>query len=114
MNTVNLIGNLTKDIEIKNSQNDKPYVLFTLAVRRDKETTDFIDCSAWNKTAEMMKEYCKKGEKIGVTGQLRVNVKKTEDSFKKFVDVVVSSITFLGQKEKTQKVSDLGPDEFPF
>ena len=70
MNTVNLIGRLTKDPELKYTSNRKGNTRFTLAVSRNKDETDFINCVAWEKTAENIAEYFKKGSQIAVQGAM--------------------------------------------
>ena len=73
MNQVQLIGNLTKDIELRKTADGKSVVNLTLAVARtyDREKADFISCQAWEKTADILSQYCYKGFKIGVTGQIQ-------------------------------------------
>ena len=61
INRVILIGRLTKAPELKSTPNGKSVVNFTLAVQRDKETSDFINCIAWSKTAEILAQYTSKG-----------------------------------------------------
>lgn len=72
MNNVQLIGNLTKDIELRKTQSGKSVVNFTLAVARtfNREETDFIQCQAWGKTADILHQYCRKGFKIGLSGNI--------------------------------------------
>lgn len=72
MNNVQLIGNLTKDIELRKTQCGKSVVNFTLAVARtfNREETDFIQCQAWGKTADILHQYCCKGFKIGLSGNI--------------------------------------------
>ncbi len=72
MNRVDIIGNLVKSPELIRTQTGKAVCSFTLAVYRDKEHTDFINCVAWNKSAELMNTYCQKGDKIGVSGSIQV------------------------------------------
>lgn len=72
MNRTDLIGNLVREPELRTTQNGKYVCSFTLAVYRDKEHTDFINCVAWNKSAELMNTYCQKGDKIGVSGSIQV------------------------------------------
>ena len=74
MNKVELIGRLTSDVETKEfgKGNDKgTYANFSLAVRRDEENTDFIDCTAFGKTAEFIEEYLSKGNRIAIEGSLQ-------------------------------------------
>lgn len=77
MNQVNLIGRLTKDIELKKTNSGKSFTRFTLAVNRivKKEnqqgpTADFIQCVAWNQTADALANFCSKGSQIGVNGSI--------------------------------------------
>ena len=72
MNAINLTGRLTKDVELKTTQNGKSVCSYTLAVNRPKvkDTTDFITCVTWNQGAEYLSKYAHKGDKVGVTGML--------------------------------------------
>ena len=72
MNTVNLIGNICHDIELRQTPSGKSVVQINLAVKRPyaKDTTDFIPCVIWNQTAEFIAKYGKKGSKIAVTGKI--------------------------------------------
>ena len=73
MNSVCIIGRLTKDVQERRTQNGTPVVSFTLAVdRRKKEDgADFINCIAWNKSAETIAKYVHKGDLFGVTGYIQ-------------------------------------------
>ena len=64
MNQVLLIGRLTKDPELKYSQSGKAFCRFSIAVTKEfnRNETDFFDCVAWNKTAEIIAEYMRKGK----------------------------------------------------
>lgn len=73
MNIVVIQGRLTADAEIKMTPNGKQVTTFTIAVPRDKETTDFITVQAWEKKAEFVNRYFGKGKPITVIGELRVN-----------------------------------------
>lgn len=111
MNNVNLIGRLTKDPELKTTPNDTKLSRFCIAVDgmkdRDGNTTaDFIDCIAWNKTAELVTKFFKKGSRIGVNGRLHTTSFETDGGEKrKFVEVIVNSIDFLDPK-KTESAPD--------
>lgn len=69
MNRVNLIGRISQDLEIKTFKETK-VLKFGLAVRRDKEKTDFINITCFNKTAETIEKYFKKGCMIGIDGKI--------------------------------------------
>ena len=72
MNTINLVGRLTADPELKTTQSGKSVCSFTLAVNRPrvKDTTDFINCVSWNQSAEYLTNYGRKGSLVAVTGVL--------------------------------------------
>jgi single-strand DNA-binding protein len=125
MNQVNLIGRLTKNIEIKMTPNQKVVTQFNLAVYRTKDETDFISCVAWNKTAELLETYTSKGSQIGVNGTLRTRNYDDPNipNRKVYVtEVLVNSITLLDSKKKEQEtyqpsyepVADITSDDLPF
>lgn len=104
MNSVNIIGRLTRDPELRKTANGTSVTNFCLAVNRAKEAADFIDCVAWKQTAELAEKYLSKGSKIGVTG--RIQTRSYEDSYgkkKKAVEVVVEQMQFLDTGEKKQE-----------
>ena len=103
MNRIVLLGNNVKDPEVRHTQNDNVYATFTIAVARrfDRDKTDFINCIAWNKTAEIIAQYVKKGDKIAVSGRLQIDKNETDDgSVRYFTNVVVDEITFLTSKKE--------------
>ena len=115
MNIVVLIGRLTKGIELKKSQNDKYYTRFTLAVPRQtaKDETDFINCVAFGKVAELMEKYLHKGDKIGIEGKIQVAKYTTKEGEKRTqFDVFVDNVQFL-EENKNKKATD-EEDDFPF
>ena len=87
MNKVILIGRTTKDIELKG--NETKVANFTLAVPRNgnKEVTDFISCVAFDKKAEILKEYVKKGNKVAIQGSIQIS--KYEKEGKTFYNTQV-------------------------
>ena len=64
MNNVSLIGRITNDLEVKATSTGKSVLNFCIAVNKDKETTYFIDCVAWNTTATNIGKFFKKGSQI--------------------------------------------------
>ncbi len=100
MNLVVLTGRLTRDPELKYGQSGKAYCRFSLAVDRpfQKGETDFINCVAFGKTAELIGEYLRKGRKTGVQGRLQMNRYEVEGEKRTTYDVVVDNIEFLEGK----------------
>lgn len=71
MNSISIDGRLGKDPEIKHLNSGKAVCNFTIANQRNKETTDWFDCVAWDKTAEFIAQYFHKGKGINVEGSLQ-------------------------------------------
>ena len=78
MNKVLLIGRLTKDVDLRKTQNGTSYARFTLAVNRrfkgndpQGQDADFISCVAWDKRAEVMYQYLGKGSQVGIEGRIQ-------------------------------------------
>ena len=105
MNSTNLIGRLTKDLEIRYTGNGKAVVNFTVAVDRpfSRDKTDFIECVAWEKTAENMSQYLKKGSQIGVTGYITTRNYENNQGQKVYVtEVLADRVQFLDSKNDNQ------------
>ena len=104
MNKCLLTGRTTNDIVVRNTQSDKAVTNFTLAVDRPKEGTDFINCVAWNKVADLLEKYVKKGDKLGVIGRIQARSYDDQNGKKVYVtEVVVDEIEFLQPKAKEEK-----------
>lgn len=105
LNNVSLTGRLTKDPELRQSQNGLSIGNFTLAVNRtykDNEgntQADFINCVLFRKTAEVAKDYAFKGHLVGVTGRLQSRSYENKDGQRVFVtEVVVDNLALLETK----------------
>ena len=107
MNKVLLIGRITKDLELRHTSNDKAVCDFTLAVNRDKENADFINCVVWNSQAENLCKYQGKGSLIAVFGELRVDTYEVEGNKRYKTYVYVNNIEFLSKKEETMPTKEL-------
>lgn len=96
MNNVSLIGRLTRDPEVRYTQNQKMYAQFNLAVNKvGVDGADFINIVAWNKTAELVSLYFKKGNKIGITGRINTRNYDDNDGKKVYVtEVIADNIDF--------------------
>lgn len=105
MNTYVGVGRLIKDIELKNV-NDKSVATFTIAITRPYKNadgeyeTDFINCECWGNIANTTKEYCRKGDVVGIKGSLRCDSYTDKDGNKKYRTYVsAEKITFLSSKK---------------
>ena len=109
MNKVQLVGRLTKDVELKTTSNQKAFCNFTLAVdRRFKDANgqrqaDFINCVAWNQTAEFIQKYFQKGSKIGVCGSIQTRSYDNNNGQKVFVtEVIVDEAEFVESQQRSE------------
>ena len=106
MNKVVLMGRLTRDPEVRYSQGENALAIarYTLAVdrrfKRDGEqTADFINCVAWNKTADLMTQYLHKGSLIGLEGRIQTRSYDNQQGQRVYVtEVVAESVQFLEPK----------------
>lgn len=119
MNSCNFCGRLTKDPELKTTQSGKKYTRFCLAVDgiKDKDgnkTADFVDCIAWNKSAEIIAQYARKGSKLGVSGRYHTTTYDDKNGEKrKSVDIVVNEFELLDSKPKDQPAPTQQAQELP-
>lgn len=109
MNKVILIGNITKDIELKTTAGGTSVATFTVACQRNYKNaegryeTDFINCVAWKNTADFLSKYFGKGSSIAVTGRMQTRSYEAQDGGKRYVtEVIVEETEFVGKKEKTE------------
>lgn len=107
MNQLVLIGRTTDELERKVTTSGKSVVSFNIAVKRpyNSDVTDFFRCVAWEKTSDLMSQYVKKGDKIGITGILTTRSWTTQSGEKRsVVEILVNSFDFCGEKEKGEKI----------
>lgn len=127
MNKIILIGNLTRDIETRTTQNGKEYCIFSLAVDRHEKNadgvniTDFFDVIAGGAIVPALAQYGKKGKKIGVTGVMtQKSVKDENGKARIFYTVRGETFDFLtpraeeAAKTEAQKKIDYDDSDIPF
>lgn len=109
INRVVLIGRLTRDPELRRTQQGDAVTSFTLAVNRNytakdgQQQADFINCVVWRKQAENVEKYCSKGSMVGVEGRLQSRSYDNAQGQKVFVtEVFCSNVQFIGSGQKNQ------------
>ena len=103
MNEVILIGRLAKDAELKfTSREGKSVATFTLAVERKisskkgERETDFINCVAWDKAAEVVSQYSSQGRLLSVSGRLKTRSFIDKERIKRYViEVICNEINIV-------------------
>ena len=106
-NKVFLMGNLTRDVELKYTPNNQPVAAFGIAMNRryrtregeDREDTTFVDCEAWGRTAEVMNQYLAKGRPVFVEGRLKLDQWQDKDGNNRSkLRVVVENFQFIDSR----------------
>ena len=108
LNSVVLVGRLTKMPELFVTENGRKGSFVTLAVNRGYKNqngeyeTDFLDCTLWSGIAENTAEYCKTGDVIGVHGRVQSRLIENDDGEKfKKMEIVADRVTFLSSAKKS-------------
>ncbi|MFW6138211.1 MAG: single-stranded DNA-binding protein [Spirochaetota bacterium] len=109
INHVVLVGRLTRDPELNYTQSGRAVCRFSIAVNRSSGSTDdnqdgsssFFNIVAWNKTAEICKEYLAKGKQVGISGRLQQRRWSGQDGMRRSrVEIVASNVQFFGPPVK--------------
>ena len=130
MNNVNIIGRLTKDVEVRKTSTNKSVSSFSIAVdnlatKDGEKTTSFFNCNAWNNVAETLSKYTRKGDRIAISGSLIQRNYENKNSEKiSVVEINVNSITLIENKKENASVNSenkavendnkINDDDLPF
>lgn len=105
LNQVVLVGRLVYDLEVKKSDNGKKIAIITLAIPRSFKNiegnyeTDFIKCILWDNIALNTKEYCKKGDIVGLKGRLQSRNVEQDEKKINVMEVIGEKVTFLSSSK---------------
>ena len=110
MNTVQLVGRLTKDVELRYTSSGTAVGSFTLAVNRNftnqqgEREADFINCVIWRKAAENLANFTRKGSQIGVEGRIQTRNYENQQGQRVYVtEVVVNNFHLLEPRSVTEQ-----------
>lgn len=106
LNQVTLMGNLTRDPELRQTPNGQSVTSFSLALNRAykdqsgewQEATDYIDCVCWGPLAERVAQYMSKGRRCLVQGRLQSRSWEQEGQKRSKVEVLATDVTFLDSR----------------
>lgn len=109
INNVTIIGRTTKDIELRATSSGTNNASFTLAVERNfknangEKETDFINCVAWRKTAEIVAQYAPKGSLIGVRGRIQTRNYENNQGVRVYVtEIVADEVQLIDTRNNNQ------------
>ena len=110
MNTVQLVGRLTKEVDLKFTSSGTAVGSFTLAVNRNftnqqgEREADFINCVIWRKAAENLANFTRKGSQIGVEGRIQTRNYENQQGQRVYVtEVVVNNFHLLEPRSVTEQ-----------
>lgn len=109
MNKVILIGNITKDLELRKTPSNKSVVEFSVAINEgygEKKTTEYVYIMAWEKTAETLANYCGRGSKIMVEGKIKTDTYEKNGAKVYKTYVLANNIEFLNSRDTHSESSD--------
>ena len=111
INRVVLVGRITKDPDLRKTQNGTSVVSFTIACNRrvpsQGQDADFISCVAWNKTADFMAQYVRKGALLGLEGRIQTRSYDDRDGKRIYVtEVIADNVQFLESKKQAKNVGN--------
>lgn len=106
LNQISVMGRIVRDPELRRTNSGKPVTSFTLACDRDfknsqtgEKEVDFLDCVAWNSTAEIVEKYFHKGQMAVASGRLQIRQYTDKNGQKRRqAEILVSSAYFYGSK----------------
>lgn len=109
LNTITVMGRLTRDPELRYTQSGTPVASFTVAVTRDygpkgeEKETDFFDVVAWRHTGEFVSEYFTKGSMAVVIGRLEIQVWEDREGNKRRSPKIVAASVYFGESKRKQE-----------
>ncbi|MBQ5867651.1 MAG: single-stranded DNA-binding protein [Oscillospiraceae bacterium] len=115
LNTITIMGRLTRDPELRRTGSGIAVASFTVAVDRDRapegqeKETDFIDCVAWRGTAEFVEKYFKKGRMIVVSGRLQIRGWTDKEGNKRRSAEIVADNVYFGDSKKDEDQAQSQP-----
>ncbi len=113
MNKVFLIGNLTRDPELRETPSGVSMCRFAIAVQRPyssqdgERQTDFFECTAWRGLGETIARFTKKGKKVAVSGSIQIrNYEDNQGTKRTAVDIIVQDCEFLSPRDNEDAFDD--------
>ena len=111
INSVVLVGRLTKDVELRKTQSGLSVASFTIACDRrlsqeqknnNEQSADFINCVAWRGSADFLGKYARKGDTVGVEGRIQTRNYDRDGQRVYVTEVLANSVNLLHSKQTAQ------------
>lgn len=120
INKVVMVGNMTREPELRRTLSGKAVTTFTLALNRIKQSSDgqqadYISCVVWGKIAESTAQYCSKGSKVGVVGHLQSRSYDNAQGQRVYVtEVVCEQVDFINTRNQENNAQPQQVENNPF
>jgi single-strand DNA-binding protein len=107
MNNINIAGNVGKEPEIQYFESGQACAKFSVAVRNYKGESDWFECEAWGKTAQIAADYLHKGSRVAISGSVKIDQweDKSSGQKRKAWKVNVNQLTLMDSKSDSQQSS---------
>ena len=108
INKVILMGRLTRDPEMRHTNSGTPVTTFSIAINSgygENQRTDFVNCLAWNKTAEFVTKYFAKGKMIIVIGRITTRSWETQDGKRAYATEVIANEVNFGESKTSPQLN---------
>ena len=108
INKVILMGRLTRDPEMRHTNSGTPVTTFSIAIDNgygDNKRTDFVNCIAWNKTAEFVSKHFTKGKMIIVIGRITTRSWETQDGKRAYATEVIANEVNFGETKSSPQLN---------
>lgn len=110
INSVNIVGRSTKDVELRTTNNGTSVAIISLAVNHGKEEASFFDVVCFGKTAENVAKYVQKGRQVIVSGRLQRRKWQTKEGENRYsVEIIANQVQFVGSSDNAQTTRDVAP-----
>ncbi len=116
INSVTILGRLTKDPDLRKTESNKSYLQFSLACddhNSKNDHTDFINCVVWNQGADYLSQYAHKGDVIGCTGKISTRSYEGKNGKVYITEVLANRVCIAGTSRKNQTAQP-SPDAQPY
>lgn len=113
MNNVTLVGRITHELELKQTESGKSFCNLSIAIPRNFKNAngeyepDFVDITLWESTAKNTVEYSKKGDMVGVKGRVQTRfIDNPDGTRKKKTEIIGEKVSFLASRDNPNKKKD--------
>lgn len=106
MNVLCIAGNITRDIDLRTTPSGKKVASFSVAINEGKDKTEFVNCVAWEKTGELISQYCDKGDRLSCSGKIATRSWEQDGQKKYATEMIVHQFDFPPKSKQSSPQED--------